>query len=128
LIAAKILGLRTSGIYHTDFPQYVRILTEDSFLETLTWKYMKWFYDQLDVIYVNSESYRQAWIERGISAEKFSILPRGLDTALFHPSRRDHAFWESYGVAQGATVLLYVGRISKEKDLDVIVSMWGATH
>jgi len=43
LLAAKVLGIRASGIYHTDFPQYIRILTDDSFLETLTWTYMKWF-------------------------------------------------------------------------------------
>jgi glycosyltransferase involved in cell wall biosynthesis len=124
LIAAKILGLRTSGIYHTDFPQYVRILTDDSFLETLTWNYMKWFYDQLDLVYVNSKSYRDAWIERGIPAEKFRILPRGLDTALFHPSRREKRYWTRHGIADGSIVLLYVGRISKEKDLDVIVAAW----
>ena len=124
LLAAKTLGLRTSGIYHTDFPQYVRILTDDNFLETLTWNYMKWFYEQLDLLYVNSEGYRRAWADRGISADKIRILPRGLDTTLFHPSRRDPQFWTKYGIAPGATVLLYVGRVSKEKDLDVIVGMW----
>src|SRR6185436_17429189 len=82
LLAAKMLGIRTSGIYHTDFPQYVRILTEDSFLETLTWNYMKWFYEQLDLFYVNSASYRTAWIDRGIDGDRIRILPRGLDTAL----------------------------------------------
>lgn len=124
LLAAKLLGLRTSGIYHTDFPQYIRILTEDSFLETLTWSYMKWFYDALDLIYVNSEGYRRAWIDRGIAKEKLRILPRGLDTALFNPSRRDAEFWSKRGVQRGATVLLYVGRVSKEKDLDVIAQAW----
>lgn len=124
LLAAKMLGLRASGIYHTDFPQYIRILTDDSFLETLTWSYMKWFYDSLDLIYVNSEGYRRAWIERGIADKKLRILPRGLDTALFHPSRRDTSFWEKRGAARGGTVLLYVGRISKEKDLDVIAQAW----
>jgi glycosyltransferase involved in cell wall biosynthesis len=124
LLAAKLLGIRASGIYHTDFPQYIRILTDDSFLETLTWSYMKWFYGALDLIYVNSEGYRTAWIERGIAPEKLCILPRGLDTALFHPSRRDAAFWQKHGVANGSTVLLYVGRISKEKDLEVIVQAW----
>jgi len=124
LLAAKLLGLRASGIYHTDFPQYIRILTEDSFLETLTWSYMKWFYDALDLIYVNSEDYRRAWIERGIAEEKLRILPRGLDTALFHPSRRVADFWLKRGVPEAATVLLYVGRVSKEKDLDVIVHAW----
>ena len=37
LLAAKMLNLRTSGIYHTDFPEYIRILTEDRFLESLAW-------------------------------------------------------------------------------------------
>src|SRR5207237_10380035 len=37
LLAAKMLNLQTSGIYHTDFPQYIRILTEDSFLESVAW-------------------------------------------------------------------------------------------
>ncbi len=124
LIAAKILGLRTSGIYHTDFPQYVRILTEDSSLETLTWTYMKWFYDQLDMIYVNSESYRTAWIQRGIAPGKFRILPRGLDTTLFHPSRRDPLYWKKFGAEPGQAVLLYVGRISKEKNFEVIMAAW----
>ena len=40
LAAAKMLNLQTSGIYHTDFPQYVRILTDDSFLESVAWAYM----------------------------------------------------------------------------------------
>src|SRR5204863_7466547 len=32
LAAAKMLNLQTSGMYHTDFPTYVRILTDDSFM------------------------------------------------------------------------------------------------
>jgi len=122
LLAAKLLGLRAVGIYHTDFPQYVRILTDDSFLETLTWKYMHGFYAQLDLLYVNSEDYRRAWIDRGIAAEKIAILPRGLDADLFHPKRRNPDFWGRFGQWEGKPVLLYVGRISKEKDLDVIVA------
>ncbi len=124
LLAGKMLGLRTSGIYHTDFPQYVRILTDDNFLETLTWSYMKWFYEQHDLLYVNSEGYRRAWIERGIPAGRIRILPRGLDTTLFHPSRRDPDFWMKRGIPRGRLVLLYAGRVSKEKDLDVIVQAW----
>jgi len=122
LIAAKTLGLRTSGIYHTDFPQYVRILTDDNFLETLTWNYMHWFYSQIDLLYVNSEYYRRCWIDRGIDPAKIKILPRGLDTALYHPTKRTEKVRKSFGAINGEPVLLYVGRISKEKDLDVLVS------
>ncbi len=124
LIAAKMLGLRTSGIYHTDFPQYIRILTDDSFLETLTWDYMHWFYSQLDLFYVNSEHYRRCWADRGIDPDKIKILPRGLDTTLFDPSRRDRAFLKQYGIKADSLVLLYVGRISKEKDLDVLAAAY----
>lgn len=120
--AAKELGLRSVGIYHTDFPQYVRILTDDSFMETLTWNYMHWFYSQLDVIYVNSEDYRKCWVDRGIPRERLRILPRGLDTRLFHPSRRDEGFWKARGLREGEAGLLFVGRVSKEKNLDVLVA------
>src|SRR5439155_6596243 len=35
LLAGKMLNLQTIGIYHTDIPEYVRIHTEDRFLESL---------------------------------------------------------------------------------------------
>jgi glycosyltransferase involved in cell wall biosynthesis len=120
LLAGKMLNLETSGIYHTDFPQYIRILTEDSFLESLAWKYMHWFYGQLDTIFVNSQQYRESWIERGIDAAKIRILPRGLDTELFNPDRTEQDFWTRLGCNGHGVRLLFVGRVSKEKDLDVL--------
>ena len=124
LLAAKMLNLKTSGIYHTDFPQYVRILTEDSFLESVAWRYMHWFYGQLDTVFVNSEEYRQSWISRGLDPARLKILPRGLDLELFHPTRRDPQFWAKFGSTNGKVRLLYVGRISKEKDLDVLAGAY----
>lgn len=124
LLAAKMLNLQTSGIYHTDFPQYIRILTEDSFLESMAWRYMHWFYGQLDTVFVNSEEYRQSWIKRGFDPAKLKILPRGLDTELFHPARRDPTFFEKFGVTNGEVRLLYVGRISREKDLDLLAAAY----
>src|SRR5438128_1412502 len=124
LLAAKMLNLQTSGIYHTDFPQYIRILTEDSFLESVAWRYMHWSYGQLDTVYVNSEEYRQSWIERGLDPAKLKILPRGLDTELFHPARREPAFFETFGADNGEVRLLYVGRVSREKDLDLLAAAY----
>ena len=140
LLAAKMLNLRTSGIYHTDFPEYIRILTDDRFLEGLAWTYMRWLYGQQDTVFVNSEQYRRSWIDRGIEAEKIQILPRGLDTALFHPDRRLESFWPKFersaenigrradkAAAPSAPKevrLLYVGRISREKDLDLLASAY----
>ena len=124
LLAAKMLNLQTSGIYHTDFPQYVRILTEDSFLESVTWRYMHWFYNQLDTVFVNSEEYRESWIKRGFDPAKLKIFPRGLDTQLFHPTRRNSRFFEKFGAKNGQIRLLYVGRVSREKDLDLLAEAY----
>jgi glycosyltransferase involved in cell wall biosynthesis len=118
---AKLLGLRTSGIYHTDFPQYARFLSDDAFMESLVWNYMQWFYGQVDLVYVNSEFYRRRWIDRGIQPDKLRIFPRGLDTELFNPALRQSDFWTKRG-AKGP-VLLYVGRVSKEKDLNLLIDV-----
>jgi glycosyltransferase involved in cell wall biosynthesis len=125
LLAAKILDIRATGIYHTDFPQYVRILTQDNYMETLAWNFMQWFYSQVDLVYVNSELYRQRWIDRGIAPEKLKIFPRGIDTQLFSPELREPKFWADFGKAESEIGLLYVGRISKEKNLDIAVKAVG---
>ncbi len=130
LLAANMLNLRKTAIYHTDFPEYIRILTEDKFLESLGWRYMRWLYGQQDTVFVNSEQYRQSWIDRGIEPDKIKLLPRGLDTELFGPERRDPKFWQRFekrrkqGAEQRLVRLLYVGRVSKEKDLDVLAAAY----
>ena len=125
LLAARMLGLPASGIYHTDIPYYVQILTDDHFMETLTWNYMSWFYHQFDLVYVNSESYRQIWNDRGIPAEKLKILPRGVATDLFTPTKRDPKYWIRRGAKSGEFMVLYVGRISVEKQLDLFAACVG---
>ena len=123
LAAGKLLGLRLTTIYHTDFPQYARFLSDDEVMETLTWKYMQWFYGQFHMVYANSEFYRQCWIERGLPASRLGILPRGLDTQAFNMrAHRRSDFWPQRG-AKHLPVLLYVGRVSKEKELAFLVEV-----
>ena len=80
LAAARLLGLRTTGIYHTDFVQYVRHLTQDDDLADLTWQYMRWFYDQCTTILVPTEYYRQQLIHNGFEPTKLGVMARGVDT------------------------------------------------
>jgi glycosyltransferase involved in cell wall biosynthesis len=78
----------------------------------------------MDTVFVNSEHYRKCWIDRGFAPEKLKILPRGLDTDLFNPKRRDLTFWPGSGANGKEVRLLYVGRISREKDLDVLAAAY----
>lgn len=118
LAAARMLRLRMTGIYHTDFPLIVRHLTRDQRLEQLTWNYMLWFYSQMDRILVPSEYYRRHLAENGFDPEKMSVMVRGVDPQQFNPQKRDPRFFSRWGLADGFT-FLYVGRVSPDKSVDV---------
>ncbi|MEZ4526588.1 MAG: glycosyltransferase [Desulfobacterales bacterium] len=119
LAIARILKLPFSGTYHTAFPQYARYLTGDAMIEELTWKFTLWYYDQMDVIYVSSQSSADELREKGIRPEKIRLIPRGIDTEFFHPGKRNGYLKKHYGI-QEKTRLLYVGRVSKEKNLPLL--------
>jgi glycosyltransferase involved in cell wall biosynthesis len=123
LMISKLLDIPISGTYHTDIPQYVKSLTNDAFLEDVAWSYMIWFYNLMDEVMVPSASTRKQLMERGIAAEKAKPLPRWVDTDTFNPEKRDQYKWTRHGLA-GAVKFLYVGRISKEKNLELLADSY----
>jgi glycosyltransferase involved in cell wall biosynthesis len=124
LAAGKMMGTRMIGIYHTDLPQYIRYHTEDEVLEGSTWRYLCWFYEQMDLVFVPSRVYRQQLIERGFDPTKLRHFPHGTDIDAFHPRHRQPDFWEKYG-RNGGPKVIYVGRVAKEKDLDILIDVYG---
>ena len=123
LAIARILKLPINGTYHTAFPQYAQYLTGDHMIEDLTWKYMIWYYDQMDQIYVSSRASAEELTEKGIRPGKIRTLPRGIDVAAFHPSNRNGFYEKRFPVAEPVK-LLYVGRISREKNLDRLAQVF----
>ena len=119
LAISKILKLPIYGTYHTALPQYAQILTEDKTLEDMMWKFMLWYYDQMDFIYVPSRNTAQELIEKGIQPDKIKVFPRGIDIERFHPSKRNGYLTTRYQIEE-AIKLLYVGRVSKEKNLHLL--------
>ncbi|MUM77481.1 glycosyltransferase [Pseudodesulfovibrio sp. F-1] len=122
LAIARILKLPFHGTYHTAFPDYVGALTGDSALEDGCWRYMSWFYNQMQIIYAPSEATRFELADHGIDPHKIVTYPRGVDTDRFHPAKRN-GFFSRYD-AEGRTKLLYVGRVSREKGLDVLAEAY----
>ena len=116
---ARILKLPIYGTYHTALPQYAQLLTNDASIEELVWKFTLWYYEQMDLVFAPSRSTADELIQRGIASEKIRIYPRGIDVQRFHPSRRNGILAEKYGVVNGVK-LLYVGRVSKEKNLAML--------
>jgi len=122
---ARILRLPTAGTYHTSFPQYARHITDDDFIEEMMWKYMIWFYDQLDVVYCPSKSTAQELIAKGLNPKKIRVYPRGVDTERFHPDKGLLPQAERFRRMDGLN-LIYVGRISREKNLDTLSRVYKA--
>jgi glycosyltransferase involved in cell wall biosynthesis len=120
LLAARLLKLRTRGIYHTDFPAYLRELSGDPSLGDWAARYMRWFYGSLDAVYAPSAAYRDRLLELGLAADKILPMPRGVDRERFHPRFTDAAFWPRRGAAEGFR-FLYVGRLSREKNVGLLL-------
>src|SRR5579863_8349436 len=92
-------------------------------MEGAAWRYVRWFYDQLDLIFVPSRACRQQLMANGFDGAKLRLLPHGIDTQTFHPRHRDPAFWPTRGAGRGP-VVTYVGRVAREKDLDILVEVY----
>jgi glycosyltransferase involved in cell wall biosynthesis len=120
LLIARVMDIPVAGTYHTDIPQYVRSLTNDEFLEQAAWNYMIWFYNQMEEVVAPSAGTRAQLLSRGLPLEKMKPLPRWVDFEQFSPEKRDPFFWSLRGL-RGAVTLLYVGRVSREKSLDLLV-------
>ena len=109
MAVARILQLPLWGTYHTALPQYAQYLTEDPMIVQLMWKYMVWFYNQMDLVFVPSRSTAEELQQKGVNGDKLRIFPRGVDLQLFHPTKRN-GFLESRFQVKDETKLLYVGQ------------------
>jgi glycosyltransferase involved in cell wall biosynthesis len=120
LAAARLLKLPLFATYHTAIPQYAEHLTGDAGLVDFLWKYLLWFYEQADCVFVPSQSTAAELAEKGIRPHKLRLTPRGVDLKRFHPAKRN-GFLESRHHGMQGLKILYVGRVSKEKNLPLLV-------
>ena len=103
--------------YHTNIDHYIRYYPSLSPLKGGVDDYFKWFHRRSRRIFVPTEDTRQHLLSIGYN--NLSIWSRGIDTDLFSPSKRSQAFRSQFGL-QDQTVVLYVGRVAAEKDIDML--------
>jgi glycosyltransferase involved in cell wall biosynthesis len=123
LRAARRLGIAVVSGFHTNFAQYTRQYGM-GFMNRLLTHYLRWFHNRSKVTLVPSVSQKIALERRGF--ERIELLSRGVDSALFHPSKRSQALRESWGLRTGDIAVLHVGRLAPEKNLCVLKSSFDA--
>jgi glycosyltransferase involved in cell wall biosynthesis len=105
--------------YETDIIRYMHYYGFGRF-EPLLWYYLRWLYNRCEHTYVPSQVTRDQLIKAGIRDVR--VFERGVDSVRFHPGKRSEAVRESLGVRPGGALVLYAGRLSKEKSLDVLLT------
>jgi glycosyltransferase involved in cell wall biosynthesis/predicted metal-dependent phosphoesterase TrpH len=118
LAAAKLLGLPVVGSYHTELGPYALHLTRDLLVSQAMDLWVDWFYHRCDVVLAPTGAVADALRARGL--ERVSVWGRGVDTELFSPQRRREDCREQL-LDGGELLLLSVGRLSKEKRVDVLL-------
>ncbi|HEY9729947.1 MAG TPA: glycosyltransferase family 1 protein [Chroococcales cyanobacterium] len=118
LYYAKMMQIPLIASYHTHLPQYLQHYGL-GMLEPVMWELIKVSHNQAQLNLCTSTAMIHQLREHGI--ERLDLWQRGVDTETFHPGlasleMRSH-------LSQGhpeSPLLLYVGRLSAEKEIDRI--------
>ncbi len=110
--------------FHTNFPRYCRDYGLPR-LERAAWRWMSWFHGPAVLTQTPGVAAQAALAEHGIPSV---VWGRGIDTAAFHHDRRDPALRRRLGIPDDAVLVLHVGRLAAEKNLDVLIRAFNAAH
>ncbi|NEO99706.1 MAG: glycosyltransferase family 1 protein [Symploca sp. SIO2E9] len=118
LYYAKMMEVPLVASYHTHLPQYLQHYGL-GMLEGLMWEFIKAGHNQAELNLCTSTAMVEELRERGI--ERLDLWQRGVDTEMFQP----HLTCKNMRtrLSQGnpeKPLLLYVGRLSPEKEIERI--------
>jgi glycosyltransferase involved in cell wall biosynthesis len=130
LATARLLNIPVVSSYHTNLAAYCEHFGF-SLLTKPMWLYNCFVHNQCALTFCPSLSTTEMLRKQGF--EHLHIWPRGVDLSLFQPERRDpelRASWlDEQTSGEPKTVLLYVGRVSWEKNLRLLVQAYrGMDH
>ncbi len=116
LLIANLLDIKCTGIYHTDFACEVSEIARDKNITDIVDTYTNWFFSKMNKTLVPTNEYMQKLENKGFSKTNLGYFKRGIETDIFRP--------HSKTAEKGFFKLLYVGRISKDKNLDFLIGFF----
>ncbi len=121
--AAKRLGIPAATGFHTRFDTYADHYGV-GFLTPVVRGYLRHFHCRAAATLVPTDALADELKTLGVSTAR--LLRRAVDTQAFHPRHRDAQLRSQWGVDGNTPVVLYVGRIAPEKNLDLAVRSFRA--
>lgn len=119
--AALELKIPVTSDFRTNFHAYSS-LYKLGFLEPLIMAYMKYFHNATDCTMVPTEKLKQD-LER-VGLLNLHVMPRGVDTQHFSKNLRSSQRRASWHADPQDVVLLSVGRLAVEKNLDLLIKSY----
>jgi glycosyltransferase involved in cell wall biosynthesis len=123
ILAAKLLHIPSTAVYHTDFTRQLQQIIGDETICQVTEGYVNWFHSQADMVAVPTQEYTTQLERRGISRSKLRRFRRGINPSVFAPVASREYLLRTFGITDGIT-LLHSGRVSKEKNLDFLSTVY----
>lgn len=124
LICGHELGIPTVMTFHTmvdDAAKYyspIKIPPET--MEKLIWIYLRQILKRMDVVVTPTACIGEELRSRGAICRNLVTIPTGTNTAEFHPGIASDDIRRRHGL-EGRRVAIHVGRISYEKELEMVV-------
>jgi len=120
MLAAKALDIPVIGQYHTNVGDFASRLLGDPTIGRMVNGLTGWLYGTMGEVAVPTRSTAGKLVEQlDLRKERVRVVRRGVDTQRFHPGHGDPSFWPKQGL-RGENTLLYVGRVSQEKNLEFL--------
>lgn len=123
--AADKLKIGVVSGFHTNFHQYGKHYRL-GLIENLGYRYMRWFHNNTAATLVPTQAQADELTEHGF--ERVGVLSRGVNSEQFSPAHRNPELRRQWGVSDDTPVLLYVGRIAAEKNLQLVVRTYEEIH
>lgn len=119
--AAKKLRIPMTSDFRTNFHAYSAFYGF-RWMKTTILSYMRKFHNATQCTMVPTEELKQTLA--GLGFLRLVAIPRGIDTILFNPERRSEALRQSWGATAATCVLLSVGRLAAEKNLNLVLKVF----
>ena len=74
LFIARFLKLPVEATFSDSIPRLARVVTRDGFIEDLAWKYLVWFYNQVQAVFVPSREVQQDLEDKGVAPDKLRLF------------------------------------------------------
>ncbi|MEX5287835.1 glycosyltransferase family 4 protein [Acinetobacter towneri] len=119
---AKSKRIPVSSGFHSAFQDFSRFF-DLAFLLKPIQHYLKWFHNNTLLTCVPSHDTEKSLRQFGVEGP-LVIVGRGVDVKHFSPEFRSIALRARWGAEENTRVMLYVGRLSPEKEVNLIIDAY----